>query len=108
MWFGLIPWAFVVPAGISQGMACENQIANKHTPAHAANEIANPSAIDMRSSLKRDAPNDWRTAVSLCLTTERASIRFATFEQTISKVIAVTTEKMARKRPPICDTPAFV
>lgn len=108
MWLGRIPCRFVVPLGTSHGIALDNQKANRQTITHAASEMANPSETDMRRIRRREAPNDCRTAVSRCLTTARASIRLATFEQTISSVIAVTTEKMAGKRPPICEMPAVL
>ena len=59
-------------------------------------EIERPSARSRRTTLQRDAPRDWRTAVSRCRATARDSMRFATFADTINTVSIVMTEKIAR------------
>ena len=48
----------------------------------------------------REAPSDWRTAISRWRTTARAMSRFVTFAQTMTIVRKVTTEKIASIRLP--------
>ena len=66
--------------------------------------MASPSATKIVTMRVRDAPNDCRTAISRARTTARASIRFATFAQTMKRVSAVTIENIARNHGPRCAT----
>jgi len=89
---------------ISRGIARVVQNAKSAAAAQAAMPIASPSAMKIRAMRACDAPKDRRTAISRARTTARASIRFATFAQTMSSVSPVMIENIARNHGPRCAT----
>ena len=89
---------------INRGIVRVVQKAKIAAAAHAAPEIASPSAMKIVTMRARDAPKDCRTAISRARTTARASIRFATFAQTMKSVSAVMIENIARNHGPRCAT----
>src|SRR5581483_9856617 len=89
--------------GISCGIARVVQTANSAAAPQATIASASASTTKIRAMRVRDAPNDWRTAISRARTTARASIRLATFAQTMSSVSRDDREEREEPRPALRD-----
>ena len=85
-------------------MAADIHQAIAEADTHPKNASTSPSAKSSRTTRPRDAPRERRTANSRPRTMTRPSIKLDTFAQTISNVIAVTTEKTAKNSGTRCAT----